>query len=153
MPTQPNNGSQAMGDEELRKICQDTLFLQDDYPLDGVQENRLKENAFKLATALLAKLQQPTHNAGSVAGDAIAILGAIIRDLPTNRDWLDPDVERAAKSLLATNPQPKPAEGYVLVRKSLIDWLRDWSERYPKGTVYDGFNQPMSPSLTTPFDT
>jgi hypothetical protein len=29
-----------------------------------------------------------------------AVLGGIINDLPTKRDWLDPDLERAARNLL-----------------------------------------------------
>ncbi len=34
------------------------------------------------------------------------ILGRIISDLPTNRDWLDPDLERQAK--YALNPPEAP---------------------------------------------
>lgn len=35
------------------------------------------------------------------------ILRRIIDDLPSRRDWLDPDLERAAKELLATPPLPE----------------------------------------------
>jgi len=32
--------------------------------------------------------------------DAEALLRMVIQSLPTNKDWLDPDIERAAKKLL-----------------------------------------------------
>lgn len=35
---------------------------------------------------------------------ALHVLGRIVADLPTNRDWLDPDVERAANALLRESP-------------------------------------------------
>jgi hypothetical protein len=38
--------------------------------------------------------------------DARAILQRIVTDLPQRRDWLDPDVEKAARNFLAT-PVPE----------------------------------------------
>lgn len=38
--------------------------------------------------------------------DARAILQLIVTDLPQRRDWLDPDVEKAARNFLAT-PMPE----------------------------------------------
>ena len=35
------------------------------------------------------------------AGIAAVLLESIIRDLPQNKDWLDPDIERAARDYLA----------------------------------------------------
>jgi len=32
--------------------------------------------------------------------ESLLLLKAIINDLPENRDWLNPDIERAAKELL-----------------------------------------------------
>jgi hypothetical protein len=33
--------------------------------------------------------------------ELVAVLGAIVRDLPTRRDWLDPAIERAARGLVS----------------------------------------------------
>jgi hypothetical protein len=50
-----------------------------------------KEDAIKIANVFLDD---------DVKWDAIALIRMIMSELPQKRDWLDPDVEKAAKALL-----------------------------------------------------
>lgn len=46
----------------------------------------------------LARTKQAKRN--ELFGPLVLVLGAIIHDLPTNKDWLDPQTEAQAKALL-----------------------------------------------------
>ena len=46
-------------------------------------------------------------------GVLLFVLAAIVRDLPSNKDWLDPQMEAAARSLVGANIDIKPAVGLI----------------------------------------